>query len=92
VTCVVCDEALNPEEEGVSAWYPEPWCAKCMKEEDTRSQDDDTILDTGVTWRMPRYYTTRAEWSMEASQDRFDELVKTMLIGKGIVDDEGEDE
>ena len=88
MTCVVCDEALDPDEESDSAWYPEPWCFGCMRDEDRRGARDETIPGSSIRYTLPRYYATKSEWGPGAASDaRFEELV-SQLIG----DDDGSED
>jgi hypothetical protein len=90
VTCVVCNEALNANEESESAWYPEPWCLKCMKEEDERGYLEERLPHSEIRFSLPRYYGTKSQWGPGvASDEQFEKLVTRLLDGD---EDEGSDD
>lgn len=60
--CIMCDGVLDIEEMCESSWLPDPWCTLCISEEEQRSLEWDTIPDSLVRWREPRYMIKCTDW------------------------------
>ena len=60
--CVMCEARLGLVEIEDSEWLPNPWCEPCKLKETERSQSEDTIPNSTVTWRLPRFLIEQEKW------------------------------
>jgi hypothetical protein len=79
VRCVDCNEEMSPEDRKEGLYYIDRWCIKCVKAEDERSQSEDTLGDTVVTFRLPRYLIPAEEWREDMNFTRIDQMLKDLL-------------